>query len=375
MRVVHVIETPGPGGAEKVLVDVATGLPSSYESFGLMLCESWTGRELTTRGVPVSVMPLQKAFDTSWPVRFAKYLREHRIGLVHSHEFTGNCYAAAGARLAGVPIVCTTHGKNYWPYRFYRRQAYRWVCNNAHAFVAVSTDLAQFAAATLGVKSNRVRIVRNGIDTRAFEPDTILREQTRDRLMLQPSELLILSVGELTEVKGHEYLLRAFARMKGQSSNLTLAIAGDGPLRAHLESLASESGIAARVKFLGHRRDIKALLNAADVFVMPSLSEGLPLAILEAMAIGLPIIATAVGGVPEVIKSGETGWLVQPQQPEALASTLCNVLQNESERRRIGNSAQVLCRRDYALDATIRDYVRLYEGQSEMTRGPATSVG
>jgi glycosyltransferase involved in cell wall biosynthesis len=139
-------------------------------------------------------------------------------------------------------------------------------------------------------------------------------------------------------------------------------------LRSHLEALAGELGIAARVKFLGHRRDIKALLNAADVFVMPSLSEGLPLAILEAMAVALPIIATAVGGVPEVIKSEETGWLVQPQRAEALAERLCNVLGDEPGRRRIGISAQSLCRSDYALNATIRDYVRLYEATSESSR-------
>lgn len=345
-----------------MLVDVATGLPAGYESFGLMMCDSWTGRELASRGIPVEVLPLTRAFDTSWPVRFARYLRKHRIDLVHSHEFTGNCYATAGARLAGIPIVCTTHGKNYWPYRLYRRQAYRWVCNNSRAFVAVSKDLAEFTATTLGIALSKVAIVLNGIDTRAFAPNSELRDSIRAQWGVSAETRVLLSVGELSEVKGHEYLIRAYAQMGEARASTLLAIAGDGPLRTHLERLATELGCAERIKFLGHRRDVPALLNAADLFVMPSLSEGLPLAILEAMAARLPIVASGVGGIPEVIKPGSTGWLVPPQGVAELAATLCKVLAADAESKHIADAGHRLCLNDYALEATIHRYLGLYHG-------------
>ncbi len=361
MKVLHIIETPGTGGAERVLVDIATRLPSGFTSIGVMMCESWTGRELARHGIPVTVMPLRRSFDAGWPLRFARFIREQGVDLVQSHEFTASVYATAGARLAGIPIVCTTHGKNYWPFARYRRMAYRWTAGNAAAFVAVSRDLGGFISQTLGISGERVTVIRNGIDTDGFPRDPVARARVRADLGVQDQQVLVLACGELAEVKGHEVLLRALPGIIAAHPGVLVAIAGDGPLRSRLEAVARETGIAANVRFLGFRRDVPALLNAADLFVMPSLSEGLPLAILEAMAAKVPIVATAVGGVPELIQPGRTGWLVPAGDGAALAAGLSDALTGGvASHRDIVVAAAQLCREQYALSATVNAYADCY---------------
>ncbi len=360
MRVLHIIETPGTGGAETVLVDIAAGLPPEFTSVGVMMCESWTGRELAKRGIPVSVLPLRRSFDAGWPVRFAKLIRAQQVDVVQSHEFTANVYATAGARLAGVPIVCTTHGKNYWPHALYRRTAYRWAARSSRAFVAVSKDLGRFVSNTLGIAEGSVRIIRNGIDVDVFKRDESARARVRAELSLKDSQPLVLACGELTEVKGHEWLVRAARLMAQVRPDVLVAIAGDGPLHGHLQSLAISLGITSNVRFLGFRRDIPGLLSAADIFVMPSLSEGLPLAILEAMAAGVPVVATAVGGVPELIRPGDTGWLVQPRNEDELARALLEVSADTTVRSRVAHAAQRLCTEQYALRTTVNAYAEWY---------------
>lgn len=361
MKVVHIIETPGTGGAERVLVDVAIRLPAGMSSLGVMMCESWTGRELAKHGIPVTVMPLRRSFDIGWPVRFAEFLRRNQVAVVHSHEFTANVYASMGARIAGVPIVCTTHGKNYWPFARYRRLAYRWTAKSSACFVAVSHDLGSFLARVLAVPERRIQVILNGIDIASFAPSVASRERMRAELGLSERNRLLLACGELSEVKGHRVLLQAIPRVLERNPDLIVALAGDGPLRKELEKLVQDLRITSSVRFLGFRTDIPELLGAADLFVMPSLSEGLPLAILEAMAAELPVLASAVGGVPELIRHGRTGWLVRPGDSAALADELIGAMASPSSQvRRIVVAAAQLCREKYALSATVDAYVNCY---------------
>jgi len=306
-------------------------------------------------------MPLRRSFDVTWPLRFARFIRAQKVDVVQSHEFTANVYATAGARLAGVPVVCTTHGKNYWPFARYRRMAYRWTARNADAFIAVSTDLGAFVSGTLGIPGGKVSVIRNGIDTDGFSRNPVTRARTRSALGMGDGQVLLLACGELAEVKGHEVLLRALPGILAAHPEVRLVIAGDGPLRSHLEALSRQLGVAAHTGFLGFRRDVPDLLNAADLFVMPSLSEGLPLAVLEAMAAEVPVVATAVGGIPELIHHGRTGWLVPPGDSAALAAGLSDALANGAVANAdIAAAAARLCGERYALSATVNAYADCY---------------
>lgn len=360
MKILHIIETPGTGGAERVLVDIATRLPGDFKSIGVAMQEGWTSAELRKCGIPVTVMPLQRAFDAGWARRFARFLRAEQVDVVQSHEFTANVYACVGARLAGIPIVCTTHGKNYWPFALYRRVAYRWVSRTAARFIAVSDDLGRFIASTLGIPQSRITIIRNGIDPDMFAPDAVVRRRVRLELGLRDEQPLLLACGELSEVKGHAVLLRALPNVLAARPGAMLAVAGDGPLRQQLEALAASLGITSSVRFLGFRRDVPDLLRAADVFVMPSLSEGLPLAILEAMAAEVPIVATEVGGIPELIRPGHTGWLVPAGDSAALGSALLHAASGAGAHHGVAAEAARLCRERYGLSGTVNAYAECY---------------
>ncbi|HMI57260.1 MAG TPA: glycosyltransferase [Gemmatimonadaceae bacterium] len=184
----------------------------------------------------------------------------------------------------------------------------------------------------------------------------------RSELGLAPGELLIVSVGNLYPVKGHAVLIDALAKLRDRRG-WRVAIAGRGEEEPRLRAQAAAAGIGDRVHLLGFRDDIADILAAGDLFTMPSLSEGLPLALVEAMSFGLPVVVTRVGGVPEVVTDGVEGFLVPPSDPGALAAALGALLDDASRRRQMGEAARTRALRDYALSTMADRYERLYRGQ------------
>lgn len=374
MKIVQVIETADPGGAESVLVALAQGMRSAHESAGVTLLEGWTSQTLREIGIPVEVMPLRRSFDLGWTSRFARYLREQQADVVHAHEFAGSCYAALGAKLAGVPLVCTIHGKNYWPDRYYRRAAFRRVLATASSFVTVSNDLRDFAAGVLGVDGKRIRVIHNGVDAMKYSRNNATRATLREQLGLGDADEAILAVGELSAVKGHEVLIRAAASLTRARPALHVVIAGEGGERARLLELAAQLGFGDRLHLLGFRRDVPALLSAADIFAMPSYSEGMPLAMIEAMATGTPIVASEVGGIPSLITHGTDGVLTKAGDADALASALKTLLENPGSRRTCADSAHRRFLNHFSLSSMLDNYRNLYESAcASKPRRSATS--
>ena len=200
-------------------------------------------------------------------------------------------------------------------------------------------------------------MVPNGIPLR-----TGARAKLRSELGLAPGELLIVSVGNLYPVKGHAVLINALATLRDRVG-WRLAIAGRGEEEQRLRAQAATAGIGDRVHLLGFRDDVADILAAGDLFTMPSLSEGLPLALVEAMSFGLPVVVTRVGGVPEVVSDGVEGLLVSPSDPGALATALAALLDDAPRRQRMGEAARTRALRDYALSTMADRYERLYRGE------------
>ena len=377
MKIVQIIETADPGGAESVLVALAQGMQPVHESTGVTLLEGWTSRTLREIGIPVAVMPLKRAFDFGWPVRFARYLREQQADVVHAHEFAASCYAAMGAMLAGVPLVCTIHGKNYWPDRYYRRAAFRRVLSAASAFVAVSDDLRDFAASVLATDPGRIRVIHNGVDAMKYSRDPAMRALMRRQLGLGDNDEAILAVGELSAVKGHEVLIRAASSLVRARPNLRVVIAGEGGERARLLELATQLGFGERLHLLGFRRDVPALLAAADVFAMPSFSEGMPLAMIEAMASGVPIVASEVGGIPSLVTHGTDGLLVKAGDADALAAAMQAMLDDSGARNAYPDAAHRRFLNHFSLASMLENYRNLYESAcaSKPRRSATTRAG
>ncbi len=360
LRILHAIETPGTGGAERVLVDVARSLSPSFQSLGLGLVDGWTTRQLAAQGISTTVLPLKRSFDLSWPARFAKLLRQARIDVVHCHEFTTTCYAALGCALASVPLIATVHGKNYWPDRAYRRAALRWAMRRSSAFVAVSNDLRSHMVDTLGVARERITVVPNGIDLDRFRPDSAPPALTRARHGAGADDVIIICVGALEPVKAHDVLFDAIATVRGEVPNVKLWLVGEGYLRESLEQRAAALGLGDVVRFLGWQTDVHALIGAADISVLASHSEGMPLAVIESMACARPVVATRVGGTGECVEDGVTGMLVPPGTSAPLASALLSLVRNAELRARFARAGFETARQRFSLRQMVTRYEELY---------------
>lgn len=283
---------------------------------------------------------------------FVRELRARRPTVFHAHlTMPLACkLPLAGAALARVPaVIATEHLFVEIPYRL-SRWLERFVAPGIHRYIAVSHYIARELSAALPFTSRKIQVVHNGIPVERFRT-------ARVRPVFDSPGPVVLTMARLTPQKGLTYLLYAAA----QIPDATFLIAGEGPERAALEMQARHASMNHRVKFLGPREDVPALLASCDVFVLPSLFEGLPLAVLEAMAAGAPVIATDVGGTREAIQDGVTGLLVRPADANALACALRRMLGDANFARRLAEAGQARVRQEFSAAAMVRRTTEIYE--------------
>jgi glycosyltransferase involved in cell wall biosynthesis len=358
VRFAHLIESDGPGGAERMLVSLAAELQAAGAENVVIAPaggEGWLARELGGTGVQVELFRLDRPISPAFARWLTETLRRHRVALAHSHEFTMAVYGAWAARRAGVAHVFTMHGSRYYAGRLRRRVAMRVAAELSGSVVAVSRSLTRHLSRDLWIRASRIVTIANGV---RLTP--IAQSSLRDELKLGAGDHLAVAVGNLYPVKGHEYLLQALALLAERFPRLHVAVAGRGELERPLLARAQALHVNERFHLLGLRSDVGNLLAGADVFVMPSLSEGLPLALLEAMLASRPIVATAVGEVPIALSDGQAGVLVPPADAGALASALAGVLSDAVRARRLGAAAALRAAEEYTLDMMIARYVALY---------------
>jgi len=366
-RVVLAIESSGPGGAEHTLLHLAIGLRERGIDPVIATFEpGWLTERADDADVETWIVPQAPGWSIGWIPRFARRLARERITLLHGHEFAMSCYAGSAARLVRVPSVATLHGRHWVASRRLRALAYRGLDAVGVRIAAVSDDLAGFLAGASGLPRRSVAVIENGIPIApARDPHEVasLRIEMRSRLGLDAHTPLLVAVGNLYPVKDHASLVRALAGLEG----VHVAIAGRGDEQARLESLASELGVAARLHLLGLRDDVERWLAAADVFVHPSLSEEMPLAILEAMAQGLPIVATRVGGVPDALIDGETGVLVPSGDAQRLRDAIRALLGDEPRRRAMGRAARARAESRFSVERMVDRYLHAYADAAPRT--------
>jgi glycosyltransferase involved in cell wall biosynthesis len=355
-RIAHLIETDGPGGAERVLAEMAGELAAGGcpgVAFLPQNHEGWLGRELAAVGIEVEHYRLERPFSPKYIREMAAAFRAHRIDIAHSHEFTMAVYNAWAARRAGIPHVITMHGGRYYAGRWQRRLAMRIAVASSGAVVAVSQELAAHLRRDLHIRHDAIAMIPNGVRSRPLAESTLRRE-----LGLAPDDRVILAVGNLYPVKGHQHLIDALALLP-RALRAHVVIAGRGDLALPLATQASSLGIAERVHLLGLREDIPNLLAAADVFAHPSLHEGLPLALLEAMFAGRAIVASDVGEIGRAL-GGSAGLLVKPGDPVALAASIRRILDFPRKAAVLGACASLRAAGEYSLDSMVARYAHIY---------------
>lgn len=284
--------------------------------------------------------------------RLARALRAERIEILHSHDIYSNILAIPWARLAGVPaVIASRRWQGAVPSRGHalaNRLASRW----ATAVLANSASVARWVTDDDGVPAARVQVIPNFVDAAAFEEYPAERRQRLFATLGIPAGALVVGiVARLSAVKDHATLLRAVVPLCAERPELHLLVIGDGPLRPALTAQAAASGLGGRIHFAGEQPNLPNPHALLDLSVLCSRTEGFPNAVVEAMAAGKPVVATAVGGTPDAVREGETGLLVGPGDPEALARALQDLLAAPEWRRAMGEAGRQRARTEY--DATL----------------------
>jgi glycosyltransferase involved in cell wall biosynthesis len=371
LRVLQVIDSLTLGGAEQLLVTLARHIDATR--YDLRVCSlapldesSPVVRDL--RDVKTPLYALSREGDRRHSPRhvlqLASLIRGLDIHVVHTHLGYGNTVGALAGRLASRPVVSTLHNAYYaptWTGRLkqeVRSQVLRWC---AQTIIACAPEVRQAGVDRLRLPVGKLVDVPNGIDTAAYASPDPAAEACREALLQGALGPLVIAVGNMRPAKGHEYLLEATARLRARFPGMRVVIVGRGgeheaPLRARITTLSLDDTVA----LAGERREVARILQAADLFVQPSVIEGLPLALLEAMAAGVPTLATAVGGVPRIVEDQITGRLVQPADPVALAEAMQDLIDHPDHARRMAAAAQERVRRLYGAKAWANRLERIY---------------
>lgn len=284
-------------------------------------------------------------------------LRQENAQIVHTHGFTPGVWGRVAAWLAGVPIIIAhEHGKTLWKkhhHLLFERFANRFT----DLRIAVSRDILERRQQLEHTPASKMIVLSNGVDLDQFQPGDPAR--IARELGLESFEFVIGTVGRLVEAKAYHDLIDAFACVRQKMEKSCLLFIGDGPLRSFLENYAREKNLTS-VIFLGAREDIPQLLCALNVFVLTSIREGLPVALLEAMAARLPVVATAVGGIPEVLEDGKNGFLVPPNSPEKIAEKIIELSQSQKLRDNLVSAAFGTIRQCYSIQKTTAVIEHIY---------------
>jgi len=342
IRVLQVITSLGIGGAERLVVSAARGLSAPRFEHAICCLAERGPLAAEAEAAEVPVFCVDEFPGLRHPFAFARLIRiirAFRPTIVHTHLQSANLYGRLAAHLARVPVVVATEHNVYVGKARRYILVERFLARMTDAMIAVSGPVRQFLSTQLAVPLSTIRIIHNGVALSAPTPTGLA--ELRERLGTDGAAAIRLgTVASLTAKKGHEVLLRAVARLRSDGIVCSLVVAGEGPDRRHLELLSEQLGVSTHVHFLGHVPHPADVLDAIDVFVLPSLVEGLPLALLEAMYAGRACVATAVGGVPEVIRSGDNGLLVPPGDEVALAEAISTLVRSVDLRRRLGVAAR-----------------------------------
>jgi glycosyltransferase involved in cell wall biosynthesis len=362
LRIAMMLESDGPGGAEVLVIRLCEELRSRGHfvlPVGPARGVGWLGTKLRERGFTPATFQLRRAVDFGAIGRFAGLFRDNAIDVVHSHEFTMAVYGTAAARRVGIPHIISMHGNQGMTKALRRRIALRWAFARATATVAVSSATRASLAADLGLQPARFGVVLNGVPPQPGNGAKIRRE-----LGIGTDDLVVVAVGNLDHRKGHLLLLQAMAALEegGLPATCHVVIAGGrgGDQHELLLAFAREHGFAERVHILLRRDDVADILAAADVFAMPSLWEGLPLALLEAMLAGKPVVSSVHSGIPEAVTSGRDGLLVPAGDVPALSEALGRLLTDSGLRQQLASAALARAEREFTIARMTDRYEALY---------------
>lgn len=360
--VLHLIDTDGPGGAETIFVDLAVGLAErGWTSVPVVTKEGWSTGELERRGMDATVVRSSGGWDVPHLGRLWSLIGREDVDLLQAHLLGPALYGAVAGRLRGIPTVATFHGG--WDLResgSLPRLKRSILASCLDVAVSVSTPLSRELGREASLRTVTTRVIPNGIDVSNFGKRE--RDGFRSELGLGPDDFLVGTVGNLRPAKSHRSFLELAGRLGRRDDGYRFVVVGDTDVAAYqeLRALRTKLGLDDRLFFTGYRDDVDRVMAGLDCFVLTSRSEGFSLTTVEAMASGLPVVATRCGGPEEIIDHGRTGVLVDVDDLEEMVRVVDKLRRSPSIGRRLGRAARRHVSREYSRSRMIDSYASLY---------------
>ena len=360
-KILYIITSTTRGGAEYTLLKLIKGLDRSRCVPVCVVSLKKSGQvaeEIAETGVPVESLAMGLPLP-GHAAQLAGIIRKYKPDIVHAFLYRAIQFARLAVKNSGAKLVTSPRG-NYRIRSCPARLFDRLTKTQDELVICESVATRDFLVANMGYALRQAIMIRNGVDTDHWQFSARLRGEKRALLGLEENSLLLVSAGRLDELKGHKYLVEALSLCRKTGLKATLAIVGGGPLREELERQIAELGIAGFVQLPGEQEDLLPWLCAADIFALPSICEGTPNALLEAMSVGLPCVASNVDGIGEVASDGGDALLVAPKNPPALAQALSRLACDPALRGRLGSAARAKAMASFSLQKMFAAYEAAY---------------
>ena len=364
INILHIYQNSKIGGVQQQLLSLLKTY--NREWFHPIFCclgpKEEIGKEI--EGTGIEFIPLNKLrynrFSPGIVLELHRLMKKKQIHVVRTHRYRSNLYGRLAAFLAGVPVIIASVHDNYrTDKRPKRRIMNRILSKITDKIVAVSEDVKEDIMRYDRIDPSKIEVIPNGIDVERFNPEKNTTD-IRKEFSLEEDDIVIGFVGRIVPAKGLEYLLNALPYLKEEFKSIKLLIVGEGSLVEKLKERAKKNNIFDNILFIGRRRDIPEILASINIFVMPSIAEGLPNALLEAMAMGKPIVTTEVGGIPEIVKNGFNGLLVPPRDTLSLSKAIKELISNDQLAAKLGQAASNLVHNNLSIKAIAQKWQSLY---------------
>jgi len=364
-RVLHLISSSGFLGAENVVLELSkeTAKQGYWVTIGILENRNNLHMELADRarseGLQVQIFPCKGRYDYRTIASIQDFIDRERPDILHSHNYKSNFYAWRALSGRKISWIITNHGKRLGV----KLSIYNWLnilfMKKANKIVAVSQTLAD-EMIQYGISSSRMHIIDNGVNLERFT-NLLEHNDLRKSFGLNGNHKIIGTIGSLTEEKGHIYIIEAARQVIDKHPECRFLIIGDGSQRHSLEEKVSHLRLTGEVLFTGSRKDVPEILSMLDAFVLPSLKEGLPMALLEAMASKVPVIATSVGAIPKVVEDGISGILIPPKNSDAIAEAINTMLSDGNSAKEMGLKGFEKVRDHYSSKQMAEKYLTVYQ--------------
>lgn len=364
-KVLHLISSAGLFGAEKVMLQLCKGLSNTdYNPIVGIIANPANlhlpiEHEAVKENLNVKVFNCNGKFNIKTIKEIRYFIKVNKIDIIHSHGYKSNFYAFVSTFNFMIKRITTCHN---WISKTMKKKLYerldKFLIRKFDRVIVVSDRLEEEVIRN-GVARGKIKVIHNGIEVENFE-DSGCKLQIKKTFGIKENELIAGTVGRLTEEKGHIYLIKAFAIITSVNPDIKLLIIGEGPLKKDLESQVKNLDLEGKVIFAGFRSEVQKMLSIMDIFVLPSLDEGMPIALLEAMAAKLPAVVTNVGGVPRIIKNGYSGIAVEPKNVLMLSAAVGNLLKDKKRCEYLSQNAFNTVKEVYSARKMIQNYLDVY---------------